>query len=194
MKVKTPLLILFLAQVGIAQNLKFTLSGKVFESRSKTLVAGATLKLVSSDGSIVETKTDSFGNYFFDATKIKANTSYVASATGFDVKTKQFPEGLLGNPKYKFSTKDSVSSISFIKDFYLIQVYACDFIIPNILFEKNTAELQAVFKDSLNVVVKIMISNPNIVMEIGGNARTDEKNADSLALKRAETVINYMVT
>lgn len=68
-------------------------------------------------------------------------------------------------------------------------------IINNIYFDFNTDILKPESKQALNKLYKLLIMNPSLRIEIG--AHTDAKGSESynmkLSLKRAETVVNYLV-
>ena len=68
-------------------------------------------------------------------------------------------------------------------------------IINNIYFDYNTHILKPESKQALNKLYKLLIINPSLRIEIG--AHTDAKGSESynmkLSLKRAETVVNYLV-
>ena len=68
-------------------------------------------------------------------------------------------------------------------------------IINNIYFDYNTHILKPESKQALNKLYKLLIMNPSLRIEIG--AHTDAKGSESynmkLSLKRAETVVNYLV-
>ena len=165
-----------IALTSCGQNIKFTLHGQVTDNFEKNPIAGATVKLVGSDNSSVEIKTDSSGKYFFDSQFIKLNTSYVVSASALDVINKKTWRGYLGNPKAKFSTKDSTNSTNFIQDFALAQIPQCILHIPFVPFLKNSSKLESNAKDSLDYVVKIFKENPNIVIGVEGHSSCDENN------------------
>lgn len=85
----------------------------------KAAIKGANMGLVGSDNSVVEVDTDSLGKYFFDSTMVKPNTTYVVRASGLDAKNSHAPDGYLGNPKWKFTTKEYTESYTFTKDLEL---------------------------------------------------------------------------
>ena len=68
-------------------------------------------------------------------------------------------------------------------------------VIDNIYFDFNTDVLKPKSKQALNKLYKLLIVNPSLRIEIG--AHTDAKGSESynmkLSLKRAETVVNYLV-
>ena len=166
----------------------YSLRGTVTEEMTKLPLPGATVKLVGSDNTSLEIKTDASGKYVFPDGAIKPNTTYVVSASGLDVKTKDFPDGVLGNPKAKISTNDLIQSTSFIQDFILKKIITTDYS-PMVIFKKNKSELyDSIALMEIEYMSKLLINNPNITIEIKGHAGTIELNAKKLALQRAEVV------
>ena len=98
----------------------------------------------------------------------------------------------LSIPLYYSSNYVSVNS-SLIPD----KVFGGEFLsINNILFEFNNSELNDQAKSSLELLKSILINYPDLKVEVAGY--TDSKGSkeynDILADKRAQSVINYLVT
>ena len=173
--------------------LHFSLEGFVTEMESKKVLAGATVKLVGSDNTSFELKTDAKGYYRFEAhgiyQYINPNTSYVVGASGIDVKTPDFPDGIFGNPKAKISTVNVKESTNYRQDFTLKRIWACGTPMPLVVFKENSAEyFNTSMADSVLDFSKVMAGNPNIVVKITGHAGVKEEDAKKLAVKRAEVV------
>jgi len=70
-----------------------------------------------------------------------------------------------------------------------------DIILDNIYFDLNTYTLKPESKRTLNKLYKLLLINPSLRIEIG--AHTDTKGSEQynmeLSLKRAETVVDYLV-
>lgn len=185
--------VILLSTVAFSQP-KFTLSGKVTEESSKKKVAGATVKMVGSDNTSLETKTDSSGNYFFGTNVIKPNTSYVVSTHALDVRSIDFPDGILGNPKAKLTTIGADSSVNFKQDFLLKRRLACGYFrLPLLSFSKNSDSITTSSKNDLDYLCKIMEENPNFTFEIAAHSSYDETNALQLSAKRAKKVFDYLL-
>ena len=173
--------------------LRFSLEGFVTEMESKKVLTGATVKLVGSDNTSFELKTDAKGYYRFEARGldryINPNTSYVVGASGIDIKTLDFPNGVLGNPKAIISTVNVKESTNYRQDFTLKRIWACGRPMPMVVFKENTAEyFNTSMADSVLDFSKTMTESPNIVVQITGHAGVKEKDAKKLAVKRAEVV------
>ncbi len=176
------------------------LEGYVTEELTKLPVPNATVKLVGSDNSSVEIKTDSKGYYKYEtkgeARYVSPNTSYVVSASALDVKTNDFPDGLLGNPKGKITTVGLKESTSFRQDFVLAKIVR-DMHMPMILFDLGSYDLSHASnpKDSLEFLVKVMTESPNITVELSAHTdyRSDAKYNQTLSYNRAKTCVEYLI-
>ncbi len=181
--------------------LLYTLSGIVTEKESKKPIEGATIKLLGSDGSTAEMKSDATGFYKFDVNGtgryINTATSYVVSASGVDIKTVEAPDGYLGNPKGKLTTIGVDKATDFKQDFELLLVKK-EIRVPMVLFNLDKYDLEHVSnpRDSLEFVYKTLVENPTIVVELA--AHTDSRSpADynqKLSFNRAKTCVEYIVS
>lgn len=179
----------------------YMLEGYVTEEMTKLPVPGATVKLVGSDNTSFEIKTDTKGYYRYEtngqARYINANTSYVVSASALDVKTPDFPDGLLGNPKAKITTVGLKESANFKQDFVLKKIVK-DMRMPLVLFNLNKYDLEHSSnpRDSLEFLVKVMSESPNITVELSAHTdyRNDAKYNQTLSFNRAKTCVDYLIT
>ncbi len=181
--------------------LLFMLEGYVTDCDSKLPVPGATVKLVGSDNTSFEIKTDSKGYYKYEvngqARYINANTSYVVSASGLDVKTVDFPDGLLGNPKAKITTVGLKESTNFNQPFCLKKIIK-EMRMPLVLFNLDKYDMghPSNPKDSLEFLVKVMSESPNITVELSAHTdyRSDAKYNQTLSFNRAKTCVDYLIS
>ncbi|MAS51907.1 MAG: hypothetical protein CMD20_01755 [Flavobacteriales bacterium] len=100
------------------------------------------------------------------------------------------------NKSTLFSTSYETKSDTLKWEFKLQKIDTINgIIINNIYFDYNTHILKPESKQALNKLYKLLIMNPSLRIEIG--AHTDAKGSESynmkLSLKRAETVVNYLV-
>ena len=180
--------------------LLFMLEGYVTEETTKLPVPNATVKLVGSDNTSFEVKTDTKGYYKYEANGqaryINSNTSYVVSATALDVITPDFPKGLLGNPKAKVTTVGLKESTNFRQDFVLKKIMP-EMRMPLVLFLLDSADLSHPSnpKDSLEYLVKVLTENPNITVELAAHTdyRSDAVYNQKLSFRRAKTCVDYIV-
>lgn len=181
--------------------LLFMLEGTVTEELTKLPVPGATVKLVGSDNTSFEVKTDVKGYYRYETNGqsryINSNTSYVVSASALDVKTPDFPDGLLGNPKAKITTVGLKESTNFTQPFVLKKIVK-EMRMPLVLFNLDKFDLEHPSgpKDSLEFLVKVMSESPNITVELSAHTdyRSDAKYNQTLSFNRAKTCVDYLIT
>jgi len=173
-----------------------TISGIVKDCKYKIVIPSATIKLVGSDGSSVETKTDSRGYYLFDSSKVNLNTQYVVTTQiGMDVKTSTSPRGYFNSSdKVKLeitSSSDKSTSV----EFCLVPNYGCTIYLPTYLFKKNSSEKYVADTNSMSIneLYQLLMDNPTFVSEIGSHASKDEVKPQLLAKNRAEKIKSDLI-
>ena len=165
--------------------LLYTLQGVVKDDRTLQFIPAASIKLVGSDGSAVEGKTDQKGFYSFGKSQIRPNTSYelMVNKTGYF------------NKKAKETTVGLESSKDFVIDFKLEPIPEKPIVLPDILYDLAKWDLKPQFQDSLQDLIKTLDENETIVIELASHTDTrgtDESN-DVLSQKRAESVVTYLI-
>lgn len=165
--------------------LLYTLQGVVKDDRTLQFIPGASVKLVGSDGTAVEAKTDPKGFYSFGKSQIRPNTSYelLVSKQGYF------------NKKAKETTVGLESSKDFTIDFKLEPIPEKPIVLPDILYDLAKWDLKPQFQDSLQGLIKTLDENETIVVELASHTDTrgtDESN-DVLSQKRAESVVTYLI-
>ena len=165
--------------------LLFTLQGVAKDDRTLQFIPGASVKLVGSDGTAVEGKTDNKGFYSFGKSQIRPNTSYeqIVSKTGYF------------NKKAKETTVGLESSKDFVIDFKLDPIPEKPIVLPDILYDLAKWDLKPQFQDSLQGLIKTLDENETIVIELASHTDTrgtDESN-DVLSQRRAESVVIYLI-
>lgn len=181
--------------------LLFTIEGVVTDCKFMETVPGVTVKLVGSDGSSVETKTDAAGYYKFaengTGRYVLPNTSYVITTqVGVDVKTQLAPLGFLnGSDKVKETTVGVEEAKIFKHDFCLPPVQK-EMRFPDVLYELGKATLTPQAQDSLNFLYQTLVDNPNITIEL--SSHTDYRGSDvanqKLSEARAKSCVDYLVS
>ncbi len=181
--------------------LLFVIEGDVTDCKFKETIAGVTVKLVGSDGSSVETKTDAAGHYKFaengSARYVNPNTSYVISVSvANDVKTTQAPQGFLSSSeKPKETTVGVEDAKTFKHDFCLVPIER--FIrFPDVLYDLGKADLRPESKDSLDFLYQTLLDNPTFVIEL--SSHTDYRGSDAanqkLSEARAKSCVDYLIS
>jgi peptidoglycan-associated lipoprotein len=181
--------------------LLFTIEGTVTNCKFKQeAIPGVTMKLLGSDGSSVETKTDADGHYKFadngGTRYVNANTSYVIStAVENKVVTKKGPGGFLSSSdKAKETTVGVNESRIFKHDFCLVPIEV-EVYFANVFYELGKATLTQQAKDSLLGLVYILEDNPTFVIEL--SSHTDYRGSDianqKLSEARAKSCVEFLI-
>lgn len=103
-------------------------------------------------------------------------------------------EGYLSEEE-EFSTKNQLDNKSYRLDFSLNEITEKAFRLENIYYEYGKADLtQEAFQSMDTTILKILLQNPEIIVEIGSH--TDSKGSDgynqNLSQRRAESVVKYL--
>jgi peptidoglycan-associated lipoprotein len=159
-------------------------------------VSGAKLKLIGSDGSLVEVTTDATGKFLFE--QVNPTKRYLQKETNYTLEASK-DEFL--KDENKLSTVGYTESKKFYLEFF-IQPAAKEVVIdfPEVRYAYDRAELQVIpgeinSLDSLDYLYYTLISNPGIIIEL--QAHTDCRGSDSYNLKlsqrRAESCVKYLM-
>ncbi len=165
--------------------LVFTLQGTVKDDRTLQFIPMASVKLVGSDGSSVEAKTDPKGFYSFSRSQIKPNTTYDLTVIKEGYFNKKARETTVGVEKNK----------DFVIDFILEPIPEKPVVLPDILYDLAKWDLKPQYQDSLQGLIKTLLENETIVVELAAHtdARDTEERNDILSQRRAESVVNYLI-
>lgn len=159
---------------------KITLEGFIVD-KDDEFVPDATIRVVGKDGTNEKFSGRKDGTYRL---QIDRGTDYVLLASG---------EGYL-NSKMDLSTLDMEKDTLYYVDFVLYSINKPN-IVENIFYAFDKADLRPDSKDALNELIELLEINPNVTIEL--SAHTDRKGSDQynerLALRRAESVVNYLV-
>lgn len=165
--------------------LEYTLAGVVKDDLTLLYVEGAKIRLIGSNGSSYEAKTDPKGYYNFGKTQIVPNTSY---------------EIIVDKDNYftttgKITTVGEEGSRDFIRDFMIEPIPAEPIVLPDILYELDKWDLLPQYQDSLQGLIQTLDQNPTIIIELASHtdARATEEYNDILSQRRAESVVNYLI-
>ncbi len=166
--------------------LNYAIQGTVRDEKSMQLMKDVRIKLVGSDGTSSETRTDKKGFYKFDSTIIRRDVVYKMYLS------KQSYYSIEGSE----STRGYNTNKTIVHDYRMEPVPRRPIILPKIHFELAKTDLQAQFMDSLMDLYLIMENNPNLVVEI--RSHTDCQpyvglTNDTLSQRRAQSVVDYLV-
>ncbi len=170
----------------------FTLQGTVRNEKTNDPIANAKIVVNGSDGTALELNTDATGSYMVECkptAKIKLNTNFdvMASKTDF----------LNNGGKQLFNTQNLQESKDFVVDFVLTPVIKEQAVkLPQILYDLGKWDLKPQYQDSLNGLIKTLNDNPGIVIELRSHtdSRSSSASNDELSLKRAKSVVDYLIT
>jgi peptidoglycan-associated lipoprotein len=191
----------------------YTLQGTVKDVDCKDPIAGATVKLIGTDGSSVETLTDAQGFYKFEEKEngdryILENTSYTilveknvgAKKASPKCDQSDYDKRKYLNGKGQETTVGVEKSTAFVHDFELQCSNCGEIKFKTVLYPLGSAELlvddKVNSKDSLDFLYQTLIDNPNIVIELA--AHTDARGSDAsnqkLSDERAQTCVDYLIS
>lgn len=191
----------------------YVLQGTIRDVTCNSPIAGATVKLIGTDGSSVETITDAQGFYKFDKKEnedryIQENTSYtiVASKTSSaknistDCASTDYKKRGYLSHKGQETTVGIEKSTAFVHDFSLQCSNCGEIKFSKVLYKLAESELMVTpevnSKDSLNDLYDILMENPNIVIEL--LAHTDARGSDEANMKlsqaRAQSCVDYLIS
>lgn len=164
--------------------LAFKLEGRVFDKDSKQPIAGALVTLAKVNGSILKTETDNNGGYKFNLTR---ESEYNVSAEKTNYRS----------DVENLATINLTTSSVLTQDLYLESVVINKAIrLENIYYDFDKWNIRPDASVELDKLVKIMIDNPTIWIEIGSH--TDSRGKDSynlsLSQKRAESAVQYIIS
>lgn len=165
--------------------LLYTLSGKVRDDKSMQFVEGAKVKLIGSDKSNIETRTNRNGEYLFDKTQVKYNVNYSIQVSQVDYM----------NEEAKESTVGLTTSKDIIRDFKLKPIPKEPVVLPEIRYDLGKWDLLDQYQDSLSDLLVVLVNNPSYVIELGSH--TDIRpfpkvTNDTLSQHRAESVVDFL--
>jgi len=162
---------------------RFNLSGLVLSERNNRPILGADVRLIGSDGSSLEYKTDSTGAFSF---KLKAETDYLLVA---------FKRGFL-NGKIRETTIGLEESRDFTTNLVL-SPYEKPIELPNILYDLAKWDLRPESMVALDELVETLEDNPNITIELMSHTDVRPFSVMSnleLSQNRAQSVVDYLIS
>jgi peptidoglycan-associated lipoprotein len=175
--------------------LVFHLAGTITDCKYGPSVAvqEATVRMVGSDGSALEVKTDKDGKYKYDLLPEVSYVVTVFSDKGHSTKA----EGYLNLPdkdKGKLTTVGEMVSKDYVLDFCLVPAES-EIRFPAVLYDLNKSTLKPESKDSLNFLYQTLLDNPTIIIEISSHtdSRASNKYNQKLSQARAQACVDYLV-
>ena len=168
--------------------------GYAKEKVTGNMIRNATIKLLGSDNTSTEVKTDSTGYYRY---MLSEETNYFISGNGIDIRSNEAPNGYLGTPKNTLTTMGIHKSTCFKQDFELTKIEV-EIPMPLVLYRTSHWELDHTSnpKDSLEFLYKVLVENPNITIELASHTdyRMGIPYNDTLSYKRAKSCVDYLIS
>lgn len=163
----------------------YTISGTVKDDKTLQFVPDAIVSLVGSNGTSVQSRTDSKGFYSFSKSQVRPNTTYELTCN----KPNYF------NKKAKETTVGLESSKDFVINFVIEPIPDKPVVLPDILYDLAKWDLKPQYQDSLQGLIKTLDENETIIIELASHtdSRGSEESNDILSQKRAESVVNYLI-
>lgn len=169
----------------------FFVDGTVVDVDTGEPLEGAIVKLVGSDGSMVEKETDASGYYKFadiegeEERYVKPNVTY----------SMEISKEMYLVSKGEFTTVGHEESVHFEENFEMQSITKDEIEFPEVLYDLAKWSLRPESKDSLNFLYQVLIDNPTIVIEL--SAHTDARGSDKynldLSQKRAQSCVDYLI-
>lgn len=165
--------------------LLFSLKGTVRDDKSMQLVEGAKVKLIGSDKTSVETRTNRNGEYEFTDKQVKYNVKYSVQVSQIDYMNEEANESTVG----------LTTSKELIRDFRLKPIAKEPVILPEIRYDLAKWDLKDQYLDSLSDLLVVLVNNPYYVIEL--RSHTDirpfpQVTNDTLSQRRAEAVVDFL--
>ncbi len=162
---------------------RFNMAGRVINERTSLALGGADVRLIGSDGTSLEYKTDSTGNFSF---KLKPETDYLLVA---------FKRGFLNG-----KLRETTMGLEVSRDFnatLVLAPYEKPIELPNILYDLAKWDLRPESMVALDALVETLEDNPNITIELMSHTDVRPFRTMSnleLSQNRAQSVVDYLIS
>jgi peptidoglycan-associated lipoprotein len=161
--------------------LAFNVGGRVLDVDTEEMIPGSTVRMVGSDGTMLDMNTGDNGRFRF---MLRPDVEYV----------------LLASKSGYLTDKRSISTIGLAesKDFSVdidIKSHEKPIELPDILYDFARWDLRPESMVALDGLVETLNNNPNITIELASHtdARGGEAHNLELSQKRAQSVVNYLI-
>ena len=177
--------------------LTYTLRGSVVSSKTGRPIAQANVKIVGSDGFVHSVVTSKEGVFTVESDKLSGEVTYT-----FSLDKKKF-----------LNTSSAVNSLALTLDKFVFQddknvylhtlVFAgkmdpieVPIVLPNIFFDLAKWDLRPESQSAMDSVYKILLTNPNIAIELRSHTdfRGTGEDNDVLSLNRAQSCVDYLIS
>jgi len=176
-----------ISTVSVGQNgvaVDTIVKGVVVDERSRKGVE-ATITVVGSDDSDLETATDKKGSFYLTSDQVSPAIAYVLCISHPNEKF------LLRTQKLYFTELDSDRLPLSME--VPVRLIGCVLEVPWVYFERNSSKVSPEGMITLDMLVETLNDNPSVVLELAGHAECSEQDPFPLSLQRAEAAMNYML-
>ena len=160
---------------------KITIEGMVMD-KDEEPVKNAIIRIVGNDGSIQKEVARNDGSFSFS---LNRGTSYVMLAGA---------KGYL-NQKQEFVSDTVAQDAEYWVEFILPAVHKPQ-VIENIFYDFDKADLRPESVKALDELIQVLETNPNVTIEMASH--TDRKGSnkynEALSLRRAQSVVDYLIS
>ncbi len=164
--------------------------GKVIDKNTRMPLAQALITLSINDTIIDTTYTNNEGEYFLE--NIINDKKYKIKAIKRDYIPQEKELNTFGEKRSRTLSSETGHNI----DFELFKVTKEEIVINNIYYDFDKWTLRPESYIELNKIVEILNENPQMIIQI--NSHTDARGSDeynlSLSEKRAQSVVNYLIS
>jgi peptidoglycan-associated lipoprotein len=162
--------------------LKFNVTGLVKDEKTGVPISSSRVDLIASDGNSLQAETGTGGDFKF---ALKADVDYIMVAS-----KKGYLKG-----KEKETTKGQDKSREFMVTILLTPIDR-PIELPNILYDFGKWDLRPESMVSLDKLVETLVENSNVTIELMSHtdSRDTEEYNQNLSQKRAQAVVQYLIT
>ena len=166
-------------------SLELNITGVAIDANTNSVVTGASLFLMGTDGTTATTFTDNAGRYDFGKKLIKEGVSYELTVS---------KEGYLSTSKN--TTTIGVRESQTINLDFTLEPTKKEILLPRIEYDFNSAQLRNESKLALDALVDVLLENPTVIIELRSHTdfRAGTKFNIKLSQNRAQVCVDYMVS
>jgi peptidoglycan-associated lipoprotein len=166
------------------RDILFKIEGQVSDIKTQLSLPNSNLYLISTSGDSIQAMANLNGIYSFIEQPVKDEHDYTLVAAKPDYFSN----------KRTFNTRTLKSDHVFVFDFFLEPIPDKPIVLPEILYDYAKWDIKPQYQDSLMVLLDVLSSNPNLVIEIRSHtdSRNNDEFNDELSQKRAQSVIDFL--
>ncbi|MDR3134102.1 MAG: OmpA family protein [Prevotellaceae bacterium] len=162
--------------------IEYHFEGMVKDAATNSMLENAEIRLVGSNGAVLRKRTEANGAFYF---RVNPGLYYLVLASR---------NGYL-NAKLRFSSTGWDNG-HVHRDTFALTSTAKPIEIPNIFFDFGKATLSDASRTALDSLVDLMKDNPSIMIELRAHtdSRGSDETNDDLSQRRAQAVVDYLIT